>query len=210
MPPWKSKSVQKRQKKLKKNKRWSKVKKSRSRSKSRSKSRRESIKAQYTKKRSNNRKEFSKFLKSKSRKNAWKPKFKKSPKNVKKDWKNDLDFDAMIEVSPGELKNHMERQGKREFAVPNWPPVAPSPSNLPNPTKIFNSKVSPIKLLRPMDLKGVKSKRDHTLLTPAQILLMKPVAEGPKKKRAKTKKKTRKKSRKKSRNKKGGFCLTKS
>ena len=130
------------------------------------------------------------------------------------------------------------------LGLPNWPPKAPSPSKLPPP--LFNPSISPSpsinlteddyavlasaakdafkspkpKLLRPMDITGVKSKRNPDLLTPAQILLTKPndFADKPKKTRkrgyrGKSHKKrgyrgkSHKKKRRKTKKQKGGVPL---
>lgn len=110
------------------------------------------------------------------------------------------------------------------LGLPNWPPKAPSPSKLPPPSfkpsispspsinlteddfkvlssavkDAFKSKSPKPKLLRPMDITGVKSKRNPELLTPAQITLLAPsniskkVAKGTKKRKKRKKRKRRK------------------
>ena len=124
------------------------------------------------------------------------------------------------------------------LGLPNWPPKPHSPSKLPPP--LFNPSISPSpsinlteddykvlesvvkddlkspkpKLLRPMDLTGVKSKRNPDLLTPAQILLTKPsdLGDKPKKTRKRRKSQPTKKKKQKTQKKTkqmGGICFTK-
>jgi hypothetical protein len=110
------------------------------------------------------------------------------------------------------------------LGLPNWPPKAPSPSKLPPPSfkpsispspsinlteddfkvlssavkDAFKSKSPKPTLLRPMDITGVKSKRNPELLTPAQITLLAPsdiskkVAKGTKKRKKRKRRKTKK------------------
>lgn len=235
MPAWKSKRVQEKQSKKASKRRW---KKTPSPSPRNSRTRKKHVSIDRRKiSRKGNSKEFRKYLKSKQTKNAWKPKTRKkspSPKRKKtakkgKRWATDWDYNAMLEVSPGELERYKERNKKSvsPIGLPNWPPKAPSPSELPPPKfkpsvsptpsinlteddyKVLSSAVKDVfksktpsptpKLLRPMDIKSVRTKRDTNLLTPAQIMLLAPsdIASGPKKtKKRKTQKKRKRKKQK--------------
>ena len=236
MPAWKSKRVQEKQSKKASKRKW---KKTQSPSPRNSRTRKKHVSINRRKiSRKGNSKEFRKYLKSKQTKNAWKPKTRKkspSPKRKKtakkgKRWATDWDYNAMLEVSPGELERYKERNKKSvsPIGLPNWPPKAPSPSELPSPKfkpsvsptpsinlteddyKVLSSAVKDVfksktpsptpKLLRPMDIKSVRTKRDTNLLTPAQIMLLAPsdIASGPKKtKKRKTQKKRKKKRKRK-------------
>ena len=159
-----------------------------------------------------------------------KPKSVKKSKRWTTDWDHEAMFEVSPGELKRH-REQMNKTAVPAIGLPNWPPKAPSPSKIPPPS--FKPSVSPTpsinlteddykvlasavkdafksktptptpKLLRPMDLKSVKTKRDPNLLTPAQILLMNSnnVASGPTKKRKKRKskkKKTKKRKKRKS------------
>tara|TARA_Y100000389_G_C17389176_1_gene478851 strand:- start:291 stop:890 length:600 start_codon:yes stop_codon:yes gene_type:complete len=136
---------------------------------------------------------------------------KSKSKNEKKNWTNDWNFDALLKMK--------DNRPKTPVGLPNWPPQAPSPSELPPPVfsssmKSHNSQPSPpynftdeeIKVVttvledafKPSPEKPVllrpqdlmKSKVNTNLLTPAMIK-SKNLARGTKKKRKSKKKRKR-------------------
>ena len=160
----------------------------------------------------------------------------KSPK--KRKYATDWNFNAMMDISDDSLEKYKQNaKPSKVVGLPVWPPKAPSPSKLKSPSHYFKpaeASVSPLNLteddykvldgaikdavdktfnpsplVTKSDIKSVKSKKDHKLLTPAQILMgdFRALGKGPKKrktskkhKKSKKSKKSRRKTKKKKKN----------